>query len=170
MASRTVKFDTTDLSLIAEMGQMYLNEHDNSLGIAKQIQGIVRKCRNNAKTIKISSRKGKGRGLQMAVAEGISEMTGIPYDQSSDVCDIHSREMGLSGNDIILRGEALKKFPFSIECKCSESLNLTDTYEQVVANVVPGTDWLICHKRKSIPEIIVMLSWDAFKKIIKERK
>jgi hypothetical protein len=170
MASRTVKFDTSDLSLIAQIGEMYINEHEDSPGVSKQLQGIIRKCKNNAKTIKISSRKGKGRNLQMTVAEGISEMTGIPYVQSSDVCDIHSREMGLSGNDIILRGEALKKFPFSIECKCSESLNLTDTYEQVVANLVPGTSWLICHKRKSIPEIIVMLSWDAFKKIIKERK
>jgi len=170
MASRTVKFDTTDLSLIAEMGQMYLNEHEDSPGVSKQLQGIIRKCKNNAKTIKISSRKGKGRNLQMTVAEGISKVTGVPYVQSSDTCDIHSREMGLSGNDIILRGEALKRFPFSVECKCTESLNLTNTYEQVVANLVPGTDWLICHKRKSIPEIIVMLSWDVFKKIIKERK
>jgi hypothetical protein len=152
------------------MGQMYLNEHDNSPGINKQIEGITRKCKNNAKTIKISSRKGKGRNLQITVAEGISEITGIPYIQSSDTCDIHSREMGLSGNDIILRGEALKKFPFSVECKCTESLNLTDTYEQVKANCSPNTDWLIVHKRKAIPEILVILSWEAFKKIIKERK
>lgn len=169
MASRTVKFDTSDLFLIAEMGQMYLNEHDNSPGVSKQIEGIIRKCKNNAKTIKISSRKGKGRNLQFTVAEGISEITGVPYDQSSDVCDIHSREMGLSGNDIILRGEALKKFPFSVECKCTESLNLTDTYEQVKANVVDGTDWIIVHKRKAIPEILVILSWEAFKKLFRRK-
>lgn len=170
MASRTVKFDTSDLTLIVEMAEMYLNEHNNFPAINKQAQTIIRKCKNNAKTIKISSRKGKGRALQMVVCNDISEIIGIPYIQSSDDCDIHSREMGQAGNDIILRGPAKKLFPFSVECKCSESLNLTDTYEQVKANQESGYDWLIVHKRKSIPEIIVMLSWDAFKKIIKERR
>jgi hypothetical protein len=170
MASRTVKFDTSDLSLIAEMGQMYLNEHEDSPGISKQIQAIIRKCKNNAKTIKISSRKGKGRNLQQTIGKDIAELIGAYYDQDDDNAPVASRPMGMQGLDVILRGNALVEFPFSIECKCSESLNLTDTYEQVVANVLPDTSWLIVHKRKSIPEIIVMLSWDAFKKIIKERK
>ena len=170
MASRTVKFDTSDLSLIAQIGEMYVNEHEDSPGVSKQLQGIIRKCKNNAKTIKISSRKGKGRGLQYQICKDLSELIGCYWSQDDDNASISSRPMGQHGNDIILRGNALAEFPFSIECKCSESLNLTDTYEQVVANLVPGTSWLICHKRKSIPEIIVMLSWDAFKKIIKERK
>jgi hypothetical protein len=170
MASRTVKFDTSDLLLMAEMAEMYLNEHDNFPVINKQAQGIVRKCKNNAKTIKISSRKGKGRGLQQTIGKDIAELVGCYYDQSDDSALVASRPMGQAGLDIILRGNALIEFPFSVECKCSEGLNLTDTYEQVQANVIPGTDWLIVHKRKSIPEIIVMLSWDVFKKILKERK
>jgi len=170
MASRTVKFDTSDLTLIAEMAEMYVNEHGVFLAINKQVQGIIRKCKNNAKTIKISSRKGKGRSLQQTIGKDIAELIGCYYDQSDDNAPVASRPMGMQGLDVILRGNALAEFPFSIECKCSESLNLTDTYEQVVVNCIPQTDWLICHKRKSIPEIIVMLSWDAFKKIIKERK
>jgi hypothetical protein len=167
MASRTFKIDTADLGVIIDALTVYQNEYESSV---PSVQKIIKKCKNQMKTIKISSRKGKGRGLQMEVCRDISELTGIPYDQSSDTCDIHSREMGLSGNDIILRGEALKRFPFSVECKCSESFNLQGTYEQVATNCTSGTDWLIVHKRKSIPEIIVVLSWDAFKKIIKERK
>lgn len=170
MAPRTVKFDTSDLSLIADMGQMYLNEHDNSPGISKQIEGIIRKCKNNAKTIKISSRKGKGRGLQYQICEDLSELVGCAWSQDDDSAPISSRPMGQHGNDIILRGEALKKFPFSVECKCTESLNLTDTYEQVKANAVDGTDWIIVHKRKAIPEILVILSWEAFKKLFRRGK
>jgi len=170
MASRTVKFDTADLTAMAHMAEMYLNEHEDFPAITKQVQAIIRKCKNNAKTIKISSRKGKGRNLQQTIGKDIAELIGAYYDQDDDNAPVASRPMGQHGLDVILRGNALVEFPFSIECKCSESLNLTDTYEQVVADRVDGTDWLICHKRKSIPEIIVMLSWDAFKKIIKEKK
>src|SRR4030066_247579 len=55
------------------------------------------------KPIKISSRKAKGRGLQKWLCQKISEMTGILYDQSDDSCLLHSREMGQSGTDVILR-------------------------------------------------------------------
>jgi hypothetical protein len=168
MASRVFNVDTSDLELI--IGALVVCRNEMLSVDTAKIDKLVKKCKNNLKTIKISSRKGKGRGLQQEVCRDISEITDIPYDQGDDNCLIHSREMGLSGLDVILRGEALQKFPFSVECKCSEGLNIKDTYEQVKGNALPKTDWLIVHKRKSIPEIIVMLSWDAFKKILKERQ
>ena len=117
----------------------------------------------NKKPIKISSRKAKGRNLQYWVCTKISELLNIPYNQSDDQCLIHSREMGQHGNDIILRGEALQDFPFSIECKNSESLNLIDTINQVKNNQIEGTYWMIVHKRKGIKNPIVIIDWNTIK-------
>ena len=60
------------------------------------------------------------------------------------------------------------EFPFSVEAKCSEGLNLLETYNQVLSNVVKGTDWMIVHQRKSIPETLCIISWDTFKKLFKK--
>jgi len=166
MAARTFKIDTTDLSVIITALEEYKNKHPT----VSNMERIIKKCKNQMKTIKVSSRKGKGRELQYFICREISELTGIPYIQSDDDCDIHSREMGQHGKDIILRGEALRKFPFSVEAKCSESFDMLGTYEQAITNTTKDTDWLIVHRRKSIPEVIVMLSWNTFKKILKERK
>lgn len=117
------------------------------------------------KKISVSSAKAKGRNLQHWVCERISKILGLPYVQSDDQCLIHSREIGQHGIDVVLRGEAFKAFPFSIECKSSEQLNLVDTVEQASDNCIKGTDWLIVHRRKAIPNPIVIMSWEAFEKV-----
>jgi len=114
------------------------------------------------KRIKVSSAKGKGRNLQYWICEQISKFTGIPYKQSDDQCLIHSREMGQHGQDIILRGDALKLFPYSVESKSSEQLDLVGTIEQAKANTYAGTNWLIVHKRKALAEPIVIMEWETF--------
>lgn len=155
MAKRTLNLDTKDIEYILQF-------------ISKEDTPLAKKLKNALKTIKVSSRKGKGRGLQQWVCEQISEITGITYTQSDDQCEIHSRELGLNGIDVILRGSAFKKFPFSVECKNSESLNLVDTVTQARDNQVPGTSWLIVHRRKALPEDIVIMSWQNFKTLAKE--
>lgn len=126
---------------------------------------LRKKIERAGKVLKTSSRKAKGRNLQYWVCEQISRITGIPYLQSDDSCLIHSREMGLSGKDIVLRGEAYKRFPFSVECKNSEDLDLPNTIAQVKANTKEGEIWIIVHKRKTIKEPIVIMSWDGFERI-----
>jgi hypothetical protein len=128
--------------------------------IAEKIPSLAKKMEH--KKIKVSSAKGKGRNLQYWVCERIADITGIPWVQSDDNCEIHSREMGQAGVDVVLRGKAAEKFPFSIECKSSEQLNLVDTVNQASKNNLPGRNWLIVHKRKAIPNPIVILSWEAF--------
>lgn len=163
MAKRSLNIDTADISiLIKSLEDCSLN----SEGLSKN-DALLRKLRNNLKTIKISSRKGKGRNLQKFVCSEISEMLSIPYDQSDDQSLIHSREMGQAGCDIVLRGGALKRFPFMVECKNSESLNITGTISQAISNTKTGYDWLIVHKRKTLTEPIVIISWNTFKKIVK---
>jgi hypothetical protein len=119
----------------------------------------------NKKPIKISSRKAKGRGLQKWLCQKISDMTGIPYDQSDDSCLIHSREMGQPGTDVVLRGEALELFPYSCECKNAESFNIKETVKQALANKKKDTDILIVYKCKEFKKPVVILEWDVFQEL-----
>ena len=48
--------------------------------------------------------------------------------------DIESRSMGAGGEDLIMARDARSKFPFSIECKNVEKLNVYEAYSQAEAN------------------------------------
>ena len=116
--------------------------------------------------IKPSSGKAKGRDLQMWVCGKIAEIAGVCFDQHDDQCLIHSREMGQPGRDIVLRGAALQKFPFSVECKNSEGLSVTEALQQAQSNCAPGTAALVVHKRKSLKQPIVIMEWDTFERLV----
>ena len=45
-----------------------------------------------------------------------------------------SRSMGCGGEDVLLSPKARAKFPFSIECKNTERLNLYKAYDQCIDN------------------------------------
>ena len=53
---------------------------------------------------------------------------------SIDEEDIESRSMGAGGEDLIMARAAREKFPYSIECKNQESLNVWKSYEQAQSN------------------------------------
>lgn len=129
----------------------------------------IRKLKKSKKRIKIRSAKSKGRNLQKFVCERVSSLTGLPFIQDDDDCNIHSREMGQSGLDVILRGDAKKKFQFSIECKSAESFNMSKTIAQVKSNQAENTDWLIVYKKKMLAEPIVIMEWAAFEKLIEKK-
>lgn len=113
--------------------------------------------------IKVASAKAKGRNLQKWVCEKISQAFNIPYDQQDDNCDIHSREMGQSGIDVILRGEAVYQFPFAIECKSTERLNLVDAIQQAKDNLKPPYKfWAVIHKRKKFKKPIIIMDFEDF--------
>jgi len=119
--------------------------------------------------IKIRSRKNKGKRLQNTTAERISKMLEIPWGADKD---IESRTMGLSGVDIILRGEALKLFPFSIENKNCEKWNdILKWIEQAKYNQKKGTDWmLICKKNRMEPVVIMDMEqfFKLYERILKK--
>lgn len=114
--------------------------------------------------ISIASRKAKGRNLQQYVAKKISEITGIPYGKDEMIA---SREMGQSGTDVRLIGEAKKLFPFSIECKYQENWSIPAWIQQAKDNWKKGTDWLL-FMRKNRHEEIVCMDAEAFFKIYEE--
>jgi hypothetical protein len=115
--------------------------------------------------IKTSSAKAKGRNLQYWVCERIASLLGLEFNQGDDQCLIHSREMGQHGKDLIIRGEAYKRFSYSIECKNSEALPLPSVIAQVKANTNENEDWIIVHKRKTIKDPIAIMDWMTFEKL-----
>ena len=167
MAKRTLNLDTKDIEVILKALQLKEGLTREDLNRAEP---LIRKFKSNLKTIKVASRKGKARNLQQFICHEISEMIGIPYDQSDDSCLIRSREMGQSGVDIILRGIAQELFPYCIEAKSAESLSIVDTIQEAESNTKDSCEWMVVHKRKILKEPIVIISWSAFKTLFLRRR
>ena len=68
----------------------------------------------------------KGRRLQQWVRDLLIEKLEVHPE------DIESRSMGAGGEDLIMSRSAREKFPYSIECKNQESLNIWKSYEQAL--------------------------------------
>jgi hypothetical protein len=70
---------------------------------------------------------------------------------------IASREMGQTGCDIRLTGDALRKFPFAVECKNQEKWSIHKDIEQASHNVnEQHVSWILCYKRNHKQPVIVM--------------
>ena len=78
--------------------------------------------------MKTSSAKAKGRRLQQKFMQLLIEKLDI------DPEDIESRSMGAGGEDLIMSKAARNKFPYSVECKNQERLNIWAAWEQANGN------------------------------------
>ena len=78
--------------------------------------------------MKPQSAKAKGRRLQQQFRELLIEELDIHPE------DIESRSMGAGGEDLIMARAARQKFPYSIECKNVEKLNVWEAYKQAEEN------------------------------------
>jgi len=117
----------------------------------------------NPKRIKNESAKGKGRDFQQWTCRAIAGILDVPYDQQDDQCLVHAREMGQPGVDVVLRGPAYDAFPFDVECKSTELLNITDTIRQAQANTKPGRDWLVLFRSRVIKDPVAIVAWSVFR-------
>ena len=84
--------------------------------------------------MKPRSAKNKGKRLQNNVRDLILEK----FNQL-EPDDVRSITMGDSGEDVLLSPAARKLFPFSVECKNQEKLNVWASLEQAEKNVKDGT-------------------------------
>ena len=75
--------------------------------------------------MKPRSAKNKGKRLQNKIRDLILEK----FD-SLEKDDVRSITMGDSGEDILLSPAARRLFPFSVECKNQEKLNIWGALEQ----------------------------------------
>lgn len=78
--------------------------------------------------MKTQSAKAKGRRFQQWVRNQLIEKLNVHPE------DVESRSMGAGGEDLIMARAAREKFPYSIECKNQESLNVWKSYEQAESN------------------------------------
>lgn len=109
--------------------------------------------------MKTSSCKAKGRRLQSWVAGKISSYLGIPFKKDGDI-DV--RPMGQSGCDIILRGKAKELFPYSIECKNQERVNVWKAWEQAVKNSGEGEKPLLFIGKNRHDALVIQRAEDWF--------
>ena len=108
--------------------------------------------------IKVSSAKAKGRECQKWVGAKIGELTGLPFGKD---CPIESRPMGQSGVDVRLDAAVKERFPWSVECKATESWDVPGAIKQAKANQMRFTDWLVVMK-KSREKHVVILDAEVF--------
>lgn len=78
--------------------------------------------------MRTSSAKAKGRRLQQFVAEAIRNRFNLHAD------DVRPAIMGDNGEDIKLSAAARQVFPFSVECKNTERLDVWGAIRQAEAN------------------------------------
>lgn len=113
--------------------------------------------------MKTSSAKAKGRRAQQEVRNAILEA--FPALEPDDVkCAV----MGESGEDVKLSPAARKKFPFSIEVKNVERLNIWQALTQAEANAEKYTPLLAFRRNRT--RMYVALPLAAFLELVAERK
>jgi len=80
--------------------------------------------------------------------------------------DVRSTGMGQSGEDLQLSPAARRLFPYSVEAKNVEKLNVWGAYEQAEANSGKHEPLLIMKKNKKKP--LVVLDLEAFINLLKD--
>ena len=110
--------------------------------------------------MKTQSRKAKGRRLQQQFMQLLIEKLDI------DPEDIESRAMGSGGEDLIMSKAARTKFPYSIECKNQESLNIWKAWDQANGNKGLYEPMIVIKKNGVRP--LVVLDAESFLDMIKE--
>jgi len=104
--------------------------------------------------MKTSSAKGKGRRLQQWVRDQVLET--FP---SLTIDDVRSTSMGAGGMDVQLSQEAKKLFPFAVECKNSERINVWNAWEQSESNSGGLNPMLIIKRNRCAPLAVVDAEW-----------
>ena len=99
--------------------------------------------------MKTSSAKAKGRRLQQQFMQLLIEKLDI------DPEDIESRSMGAHGEDLIMSKAARNKFPYSVECKNQEKLNIWAAWDQANGNKGLYEPLVVIKKNGVRPLIVV---------------
>ena len=99
--------------------------------------------------MKTSGAKAKGRKLQQWFTQKLIE--GLNLNEE----DLESRPMGSQGEDIIMGRESREKFPYSIECKNQEAVNVWKAYEQAETNCKGYEPLVVIKRNRSKPLVLV---------------
>ena len=119
------------------------------MGIKKSKRGGITPLFFSIISMKTQSAKAKGRKLQQWVRDQIIEQLEVHPE------DIESRSMGAGGEDLIMARAARQKFPFSVECKNVEKLNVWEAYEQAKANCNDYEPLVVMKKNQKKPLVVI---------------
>jgi len=106
----------------------------------------MKKKPTKKRRITIRSAKNKAVRMQNDIAQMISELTGIPCGKDEL---IQGREMGQSGVDVKLIGEAKQKFPYAVEAKDQMRWSVPGWLQQAQENQGDFDNWLLFCQRTS---------------------
>ena len=93
--------------------------------------------------------KSKGRRLQQWIRNLLVERLNIHPE------DIESRSMGAGGEDLIMSRAARKSFPYSVECKNQEKINIWKAYQQASENSGDYTP-IVVLKRNNVKPLVLI--------------
>ena len=99
--------------------------------------------------MKTQSAKAKGRRLQQWFRDLLIDKLGIHKE------DIESRSMGAGGEDLIMSRSARDKFPYSIECKNQEKINIWESYKQAEENSKSYEPVVVMKRNRTKPLVVV---------------
>lgn len=101
--------------------------------------------------MKPASCKAKGRNLQNWICERVREVFSLSQN------DVKPAIMGESGIDIKLSDKARKEFPYAIEAKNVERLNVYQAWHQAITNAADEEliPMLIIKKNRETPLMII---------------
>ena len=103
--------------------------------------------------MKTQSAKAKGRKLQQWIRDLLVETLKIHPE------DIESRSMGAGGEDLIMSRAARDAFPYSVECKNQEKLNIWSAYSQAQENS-KGYTPIVVLKRNNVKPLVLIDAQD----------
>ena len=99
--------------------------------------------------MRTQSAKAKGRRLQQWIRDLLIEIFVVHPE------DIESRSMGAGGEDLIMARAARKKFPYSIECKNQEKVNIWDAYDQAQENSGDYEPIVVLKRNNTKPLVLI---------------
>jgi hypothetical protein len=110
------------------------------------------------------TRKAKGRGFQDFVHAEI--LTAFPELTEHDV---KKSIMGECGIDIKLSTHARKIFPYAVECKNMEKINIWATIKQCEENAIKEhlTPLIVFKRNRAEPHVV--LKWEDFLKLVSQK-
>jgi hypothetical protein len=104
--------------------------------------------------------------FQSWVCNKVAGMLGVKWLNSDDESPVASRPSGQHGCDIILRGEARRRFPWDLECKAAKELRIVDAVKQAGVNAADGRLPAVAYRQTGMAPVVI-LSWDTFETLNK---
>lgn len=109
--------------------------------------------------MKTSSAKAKGRRLQQAVASLLQNTLALSPN------DVKSLPMGSQGADVWLSEAARYKFPFAVECKNTERINLWAAWKQTLGHAAKEGLRPLLAISKNREDVLVVLKLEDLLKL-----